>query len=313
LDRPAQIHGLVTDIHRFALEDGPGIRTSVFLKGCPLRCLWCHNPEAQSTRPQLSFKSDRCEHCMSCVPVCPENVHRVNAEQHQVNFELCSLQADCLPACPTGALSIIGKKWSNHELMELINRDRAYYETSGGGLTLSGGEPMNQFNFSSAVLKQAKAQNIHTCLDTSGYAPTSHFTKIMDTVDLFLFDYKASNEDQHKQLTGISNDLILRNLDFLYQAGKEIILRCPLIPGVNDGEDHLEGIVRLAQHYPGLRDIQIMPFHPYGISKATDVGMAVPEIRNSITTTEEMSRWTSFFAERLPDRITMNQELECQI
>lgn len=235
--------GIVFDVQRFALHDGPGIRTTVFLKGCPLRCLWCHNPESQAFAPQLAFGAEeRAAHDPSA--------HRSLAK--------------------VGA--VIGRKMTVEEVMDEVLRDEAYYHRSGGGLTLSGGEPLAQPTFALALLREAKAYGLHTCLDTSGVVAPRWVEAAADLTDLFLYDYKATDPDEHRRLTGASNRLVLDNLDLLYRRGARVRLRCPLVPGLNDTPEHLEGIAALADRYPDLEGIEIMPYHDLGRDKAARIG-----------------------------------------
>lgn len=275
--------GLVFDIQRFALHDGPGIRTTVFLKGCPLRCLWCHNPESQAFSPELSFRSELCHHCFACVQVCPSGAHRVQDGKHVVEHRKCETAGRCIEECAYGALKIIGETMTVDGVLAEVLKDKDYYLRSGGGLTLSGGEPMAQFEFTRELLRAAKEHGLHTCVDTCGVVQPEKIEEILPYVDLFLFDYKASDADEHLRFTGASNELILSNLALLYRRGAKITLRCPLIPGINDHPDHLREIARLAKAYPNLMRVEIMPFHNFGRDKAREIGRvpALPEMENT--------------------------------
>ncbi|MEE9431617.1 MAG: glycyl-radical enzyme activating protein [Melioribacteraceae bacterium] len=269
--------GILFELFRFSVNDGPGIRTTVFLKGCPLNCLWCHNPESIPFQPQLSFNNDACINCLKCVDACKSNTHLIEDNKHKVNFSNCILAGDCISVCDSKALSIIGENKSVQEIIEVVKQDKDYFKNSGGGLTISGGEPMSQFNFIYELLKEAKANGIETCLDTSGYAPQDKFEKILPLVDLFLYDYKATTESFHKKLVSVSSELILNNLEFLYSKGARIILRCPMIPGVNDNDVHFKAIAEIADKYPILEKLELMPYHKMGNEKGLRIGIK-PEI-----------------------------------
>lgn len=289
--------GLTFDIHRFSLNDGPGIRTTVFLKGCYLKCEWCHNPESQSFKPQLSFNPEKCLHCFECVKVCPNNAHQIIDNKHFVEWNWCDLAGKCVEVCPSGALKIIGTNTEVDFIISEVMKDKKYFDKTGGGLTISGGEPMAQFESTKELLVMAKQKGIHTVLDTCGYGEQNHYNEILDYVDLFLFDYKLTDDDLHKEFTGVTNKQILDNLDFLYKNRASIILRCPLIPGINDNDDHLRGIKKIIKKYPKLKSVEIMPYHNMGRDKASRVGMdyQLSQIKNADE--HDKQRWISYFAD----------------
>lgn len=291
------MNGMILDIHRSSMDDGPGIRTTVFLKGCPLQCAWCHNPESISGKPELAFFEDKCMLCGDCVEVCPNNVHSIVNDKHLLDRTKCEICGKCVEACMQDALKISGKEMSVDEVMEIVLKDVSYYNSSGGGLTVSGGEPMYQFDFTLNLLQGAKSKNIHTCLDTSGVASKNMYGKILPFVDLFLFDYKASDNEKHFELTRVSNKLIWENFNFLYEKGASIALRCPIIPGVNDNENHLQNLSRIKKEYPKLKSITIMPYHNTGNSKYQRFGYEnpLPGIKNP--SDELIQRWNSYLEE----------------
>lgn len=264
--------GHIFDIQRFALHDGPGIRTTVFLKGCPLHCSWCHNPESWSRKPQLMYQGEKCRNCLKCVELCPDSAHRQSGGRHILDLSKCSGCGICVENCIYGALKLSGYEADADTVMKEVAADISYYESSGGGLTVSGGEPMLQPAFLKELLQKAKSMGIHTCLETSGYARWEVFEQILGDVDLFLFDIKHLNDELHKKYTGVSNRLILENLDRLYRKGTEIRLRCPMIPGVNDTGEHIRGIAGLKRKYPNLSGVEILPYHDMGKGKWEQVG-----------------------------------------
>lgn len=256
--------GVIFDIQRFALHDGPGIRTTVFLKGCPLRCLWCHNPESQSFSPQYSFDYNKCRECLQAGYTCPNGVTSEGHDRRLINPDAI---------CPFDAVKLMGEETTVERVLGEVEKDRAYYAKSGGGLTISGGEPMAQFDFCLALARGARERGLHVCLDTSGHAPRERFAAILPYVDLFLYDYKATA--QHRTLTGVVHELVRSNLDFLAKQDAAVILRCPLVPGVNDTDEHLAAIADLARRYPGM-SVELMAYHNMGSHKAVRVGQAAP-------------------------------------
>lgn len=265
----------VFDIQRFALHDGPGIRTTIFVKGCPLDCLWCHNPESKSFHPQLSCLFKNCTGCGNCAAVCPNGVHKILADgTHEIAFDKCVQCGACVKACYNHVLKIFGTKMTSQELMETVLRDVSFYEKSGGGLTISGGEPMSQFEGTLEMMRLAKENGLHTCLDTSGFAPTERYEQIMPYVDRFLLDYKLTDAEKHKQYTGVPNDLIKKNLDFLCTHGAKISLRCPIIPGINDDDEHFAAIAALSQKYEAITEVNVMAYHDMAKGKVKHIGQS---------------------------------------
>jgi pyruvate formate lyase activating enzyme len=228
---------------------------------------------------------------MDCVDACPNGAQQNRNGHHQLNFARCETSGRCVLACAYDALTIIGQEMSVAGVMDEVMRDADYYQRSLGGLTLSGGEPLAQFEFAHALLCAARAQGIHTCLDTSGMAPRGKFEAIVDHVDLFLYDYKATDSDQHRALTGVPNELILDNLDYLYHRGAHIVLRCPLVPGVNDSPEHLAGIAALSARYPRLNGVELMAYHSLGRDKAARLGYHDPLAHLPSADAAAKARW----------------------
>ena len=266
------MNGTIFNIQKFCINDGPGIRTTVFLKGCPLNCLWCHNPESKSTQPEIFFDAGKCIGCGQCVPVCPLGCHRFENGMHIYDRNRCVHCGKCVENCYTGALESAGYEISVEDALAEVMKDEIFYRNSGGGMTLSGGEPMAQFDFTYALLSAAKEKGLHTCMDTCGFAPKAHYEKIAPLVDIFLFDYKLTDPELHRQYTGVPNDTILANLRMLDQLGCATVLRCPIIPTVNDTPAHLQGIADTANALAHILEVNIEPYHPLGSGKAEKLG-----------------------------------------
>jgi len=266
--------GLVFDILKFAIHDGPGIRTTVFLKGCPLNCLWCHNPESKDGRVEISYLPAKCVGCGACVAACPRGCHRLADGMHIYDRTACERCGACAVGCYARAIEQVGRLREVGEVLAEVLRDRPFYETSGGGMTISGGEPLAQFGFTRELLARAKAEGLHTALDTSGFAPQARYAELLPLVDLFLYDIKTTDPARHLELTCQPLDLIHANLRFLSDAGARLFLRCPLVPGVNDSDAELAGLAALANDLAGVEEIDVEPYHPLGVSKAGRMGYA---------------------------------------
>ena len=261
MDSNRSIQGKIFDIQRFSINDGPGIRTTVFFKGCPLNCVWCHNPESISSTSVLSFLPDKCIGCGYCFKVCPHGAHLMIDGKHVIDRKKCDACGLCAKECYSGALELVGKIVTVEEVMATVMVDISFYQNSGGGLTVSGGEPLAQPEFCHVLLQKAKAEGLHCCCDTCGHAKWETFKKILNLVDLFLFDVKDTNPERHKINTGVDNKLIQANLQKLHDAGANIWIRIPLIPGWNDFEDNLAGLVEMFKKLPNIKAVEIMPYH----------------------------------------------------
>lgn len=258
--------GKIFNVQRFSIHDGPGIRTTVFLKGCPLKCIWCHNPESHRVKSEIMLEKDKCVNCGACVMACKEGVHKIENGVHILDNKKCAGCKTCTEICPGAALELCGYEESAEKIMETVLRDKAFYRKDGG-LTVSGGEPLMQPEFTLELFKLAKENNLHTCIETSGFGKWESLYEISKYVDIFLFDYKISDPLLHEKCTGVTNNQILENLKKLDETGAQIILRCPIIPDINDNESHFESILSIANSLNNLLEINLEPYHPLGISK----------------------------------------------
>jgi len=268
----AEDSGLISSVQRFSLHDGPGIRTTIFMKGCSLKCEWCANPETMGLEPQLMTLLKKCTRCGRCITACPNEAIALTHEAIDVAWDKCDQCQKCVDACATGALETNGKRVSTEELMAEIASDREFYETSGGGVTFSGGEPLVQWKFVLQMLKRCKARRINTSLDTTGNVSWNILEQVLPYTDLVLYDVKHLDDEAHKAKTGIGNRMILRNLEKIARNAR-VWLRIPVIPGFNDSEQHLERVGRLAVEL-GAERVSLFPFHKWGEGKYERLGKA---------------------------------------
>ncbi|MHB1000819.1 MAG: glycyl-radical enzyme activating protein [Armatimonadota bacterium] len=280
--------GLVFDIQRFCTHDGPGIRTVVFLKGCPLNCAWCHNPESKKRHRELFYNPALCINCGNCVTACPTGSHRMIDGVHQYSRENCSLCMQCADRCFSGAIEAVGKETTVADVLAEVEKDRTFYEESGGGVTLSGGEPMAQFEFSLALMKAAKESGIDTCIETSGFAAEDRFIEIAPYVDLLFWDIKDTDELRHQANTGVPLAPVISSLRAVDAAGKSTILRCIMLAGVNLNHQHLDGIASLFRDLRHCLGVELLPCHVYGNSKYSRLGMIETIDSGCVPTEDQM-------------------------
>ncbi len=272
------MQGVVYNIQRMSTKDGPGLRTTVFLKGCPLHCPWCSNPESQGFKPQLLVFSNLCVGCGACEQVCPEKAVVKIGNVYNRDRSVCTDCGACVDVCPSKAREMSGKYMTVDEVMKVVDSDSLFYDNSGGGVTFGGGEPMSAGDFLIALLDASRGRGYHVCLDTCGVCEPERFKKILDRVELFLYDCKHMDPEEHHRLTGLDNKLILQNLHTVFESGKEVRIRVPLMPNINDTE---ENIARMAEflHKHNCREIDVLPCHTFGHSKYAALNLPDPDLR----------------------------------
>lgn len=265
--------GVIFDIQHFSVHDGPGIRSTVFLKGCQIRCLWCHNPEGLSLRAhELSYVPGKCVNCALCVEACPQRAHRITDEGHTFDRLACIQCGACTRVCPTGALTLCGREVEAQAVIDEALNDRAYYRETGG-LTISGGEPMMQRAFVEELVALSKKAGLRVAIETNLCYDYSWLDGVRGGIDLFLADWKESDSQRHRDFTGVGNEQVLDNLRRLHEDGARVLIRCPIIPGLNDREDHFRTIASLTRQFPNFLGAELLPYHNLGVSKTTRFGL----------------------------------------
>ncbi len=285
--------GCVFQIQRFSLYDGPGVRTVVFLKGCRLRCVWCHNPEGLCPTPQILYDPRRCIGCGACAAVCPQGCHGFTEGVHSFRRDLCVGCGRCAEACCSRALSVAGRWMSPEEVMGEVLRDLPFFRESGGGLTLSGGEPFQQPDFALALLRAAREAGISACVETSGHVSPEILRQAAALTDLFLYDCKATGEEAHLALCGVTPSRILDNLSLLDTLGASVTLRCPLVGDVNMTEEHERAVAALAAAHGCVREIHLEPYHGLGAAKARQLGQDQPFL-GTAPARGELEAWRAY-------------------
>ena len=263
--------GIIFNIQRYSIHDGPGIRTTVFLKGCPLHCWWCQNPESQLNGQEMVFWGDKCIGCGVCSTICPSGAIQIQKGIPVTEKEKCILCGKCVEKCPALAREIIGKKLSIEEVIKEVEKDLVFYEESGGGVTFSGGEPMGQFEFLEGLLNGCREKKIHTAVDTSGHISWRCLKKISPKVDLFLYDLKIMDSKKHQEYTGVSNEIILENLKKLSSVHNNIFIRFPVIPGINDDSQNIKETGEFLSSLK-IAQVNLLPYHYIGIDKYRRLG-----------------------------------------
>ncbi|WP_312648406.1 choline TMA-lyase-activating enzyme [Aminipila sp.] len=290
----------IFNIQKYNMYDGPGVRTLVFFKGCPLRCKWCANPEGLEKKFQVMFKSNSCTNCGACVSVCPVGIHSISKDnqKHEVSQNIdCLGCGKCVEACNAKALTVVGEVKTISELLEIILEDKTFYDVSGGGVTLGGGEVTMQTEAATSLLQACKQEGINTAIETCGYTKLENILKIAEFTDLFLFDIKQINSDKHFELTGVRNELILSNLKELLHRRYNVKVRMPMLKGINDSEEEIRQVIEFLMPYrdcKNFKGIDLLPYHKLGVNKYNQLGMEYPIKGDPSLSDEDLDRIESW-------------------
>lgn len=293
----------ISNIQKYNMYDGPGIRTIVFFKGCPLRCQWCSNPENLEHKFKVMFKKSLCTNCGACVSVCPVGIHSISPESHEHEMDrsiACIGCRKCVEACRAGALTISGELKTISELFKVIEEDRSFYDISGGGVTLSGGEVLAQPEAAANLLMVCKNEGINTAIETSGYAKLESLLQVAEFTDLFLFDIKHMDPDRHFQLTGVRNELILNNLKELFKRRYNVRIRMPLLKGMNDSPEEIENVAQFLlpyREYKNFKGIDLLPYHKFGVNKYNQLDLEYKQSGDPSMSDDDLDRIVARFKE----------------
>ncbi|HEY5561193.1 MAG TPA: glycyl-radical enzyme activating protein [Clostridiaceae bacterium] len=291
----SEVKGRIFDIKFFAIHDGPGIRTTIFLKGCPLKCIWCHNPEGISPKEEIAYITKKCVGCGVCFKVCPNGVYGVSEAGTRIfQRDKCKMCLSCIDSCYPQALMLYGKEVTVAEVMEKVLQDSDFYKTSNGGITLSGGEPLTQAEFSAELLKGCIDKGIHTAVDTCGYVRWESFEAVLPYTKMFLYDFKHIDDEAHIKYTGVSNQLIIENLVKLGSRGVPIEIRIPVIPGINDNAEYAKRTGELLGRIPAITAVRLLKYHNLAKSKYISLGKPERMPETSDNQSAKIDEYASF-------------------
>ncbi|MBO4352736.1 MAG: glycyl-radical enzyme activating protein [Eggerthellaceae bacterium] len=296
--------GTTFNILRYTVDDGPGLRTTVFLKGCPLNCPWCSNPESQKACPEVSFRQAMCVGCGRCAAMCPEHAITIVDGKANIDRSLCKRCMTCVDACLNKAMNRMGEEKTVDDVWKVVRRDRDFYEESGGGVTVSGGEPLTQADFVAELFERFHDEGIHTCLDTTGFASEEALRKVLPHTDLVLFDLKHMDSAKHQEVVGVPNEPIHENLMTILAEGVPVIIRIPYIPGFNDDDENMAATAAFVKQHTPDSHVDILPYHEYGKNKYGSVGMEYPMPPTDKPSDEKLAHSKEFFT---------NLGLDCQV
>lgn len=304
LDQYEKTTGVIFDIKKYAIHDGPGIRTTVFFKGCPLRCSWCHNPESWEPRTELMIRPVRCTRCGRCVQICPQ--HAIKSQNGRIERDLsrCVVCGTCIEPCPADARELVGRQVTAQEILTEIKKDSVFYDQSGGGVTFSGGEPLMQSEFLTALLNLCRQNGFHTAVDTCGYAPPEILEPIIELTDLFLCDLKHLDSAKHREFTGVDNKQILDNLQLLSNRARRIIVRIPVVGGFNDQPREIRAIGEFIKSLKSVKQIDLLPYNTGGLAKAERLGKP-QAVQKAVRPSDEQMRAFSEVLEQMGFQVTI--------